>query len=98
MDKGKFLTVRNVDRSTLLNDLIIQDTAQFVVALGFYGMTFVCICVTLFYTFYVRLSVEITQIWPGKSSFLKCESKDIYIPPELSGIIGEASSSAYDNR
>ncbi|XP_017345130.1 synaptotagmin-like protein 2 isoform X7 [Ictalurus punctatus] len=42
--------------------------------------------------------MEITQIWPGKSSFLKCESKDIYIPPELSGIIGEASSSAYDNR
>ncbi|KAF4081966.1 hypothetical protein AMELA_G00146420 [Ameiurus melas] len=42
--------------------------------------------------------MELTQIWPGKSSFLKCESKDIYIPPELSGLIGEASSSAYDNR
>ncbi|XP_053501021.1 synaptotagmin-like protein 2 isoform X5 [Ictalurus furcatus] len=41
--------------------------------------------------------MELTQIWPGKSSFLKCESKDIYIPPELSGLIGEASS-AYDNR
>ncbi|XP_058267096.1 synaptotagmin-like protein 2 isoform X2 [Hemibagrus wyckioides] len=42
--------------------------------------------------------MELTQIWPRKSSYLKSESKDIYIPPELSGLIGESSSSAHDNR
>ncbi|XP_027006246.2 synaptotagmin-like protein 2 isoform X2 [Tachysurus fulvidraco] len=41
---------------------------------------------------------ELTQIWPRTSSFLKSESKDIFIPPELSGIIGEPSTSAHDNR
>ncbi|KAK3550421.1 hypothetical protein QTP86_025154 [Hemibagrus guttatus] len=42
--------------------------------------------------------MELTQIWPRKSSYLKSESKDIFIPPELSGLIGESSSSAHDNR
>ncbi|XP_060764553.1 synaptotagmin-like protein 2 isoform X2 [Neoarius graeffei] len=40
--------------------------------------------------------MELTQIWPGKSSFLKSESKDIFIPPELSGLIGEPSSCEHD--
>ncbi|XP_046717499.1 synaptotagmin-like protein 2 isoform X6 [Silurus meridionalis] len=42
--------------------------------------------------------MELTQIWPGKSNFLKIASKDIFIPPELSGLIGEASSVGHDNR
>ncbi|XP_060751687.1 synaptotagmin-like protein 2 isoform X4 [Tachysurus vachellii] len=41
---------------------------------------------------------ELTQIWPRTSSFLKSESKDIFIPPELSGLIGEPSTTAHDNR
>ncbi|TSK16153.1 Synaptotagmin-like protein 1 [Bagarius yarrelli] len=42
--------------------------------------------------------MELTQIWPGNSSYLKSESKDIFIPPELTGLIGEPSSYALDNR
>ncbi|XP_034168586.2 synaptotagmin-like protein 2 isoform X8 [Pangasianodon hypophthalmus] len=42
--------------------------------------------------------MELTQIWPGKSSFLKNENKDIFIPPELCGLIGDPSSSAHDTR
>ncbi|KAI5629238.1 synaptotagmin-like protein 2 isoform X11 [Silurus asotus] len=42
--------------------------------------------------------MELTQIWPGKSNFLKIASKDIFIPPELSGLIGEASSVGHDDR
>ncbi|KAM9455340.1 synaptotagmin-like protein 2 isoform 2-T2 [Clarias gariepinus] len=41
--------------------------------------------------------MELTQIWPGQSSFLKKqENNDVFIPPELSGIIGEPSSSAHN--
>ncbi|XP_017548129.1 synaptotagmin-like protein 2 isoform X5 [Pygocentrus nattereri] len=36
--------------------------------------------------------LELSEIWPGKSSFLNSESKDVFIPPELSGILDEFPS------
>ncbi|KAL7847652.1 hypothetical protein AOLI_G00223700 [Acnodon oligacanthus] len=36
--------------------------------------------------------LELSEIWPEKSSFLNSKSKDVYIPPELSGILDEFPS------